>query len=308
VDAPTKGRPVQRAAFPDDEADVTYARRGGDHRWLPAPTREDGNSAWVPEAPRDGVLYGRNGRDGLWLPIEAAGIWIGPNPPPNATPGTLWWRNDPDGELFILYEDPTSTQWVPAARGQGGGGIEEAPLDGRPYSRQSGTWTRSTAASQFLYGEYITLPGNELVNANSPSIVIAVPPSSLPDQPCQWLAGGGLGAILVSNVGLPLPIATLPAGPTFNGFVEIGFDSGNWINMGSSLNISQLNNANYETIIRSTVTATAVTGRIFYYDPAVDTNGIRVGIGVGSGTNPGYPPTSIWFGIEGQIVHLGAVP
>jgi hypothetical protein len=33
-----------------------------------------------------------------------------------ATPvqGQLWWRNDPDGTLYISYNDGNSTQWVPA--------------------------------------------------------------------------------------------------------------------------------------------------------------------------------------------------
>jgi hypothetical protein len=28
--------------------------------------------------------------------------------------GQLWWRNDPDGNLYISYNDGNSTQWVPA--------------------------------------------------------------------------------------------------------------------------------------------------------------------------------------------------
>jgi hypothetical protein len=41
--------------------------------------------------------------------------WIGATAP-TATPepGQLWWRNDPDGNLYISYNDGTSTQWVPA--------------------------------------------------------------------------------------------------------------------------------------------------------------------------------------------------
>jgi hypothetical protein len=58
---------------------------------------------------------------------KASGIvHIGPNPPPDPVePGTLWWRNDPDGVLYILYDDGTSIQWVPASPS---GGTAPTPL------------------------------------------------------------------------------------------------------------------------------------------------------------------------------------
>jgi hypothetical protein len=41
--------------------------------------------------------------------------WIGATPPTvTPEPGQFWWRNDPDGNLFVSYNDGTSTQWVPA--------------------------------------------------------------------------------------------------------------------------------------------------------------------------------------------------
>jgi hypothetical protein len=39
---------------------------------------------------------------------------IGPNPPVTPVNGQLWWRNDPDGVLYIYYNDGTSSQFVPA--------------------------------------------------------------------------------------------------------------------------------------------------------------------------------------------------
>lgn len=41
-------------------------------------------------------------------------VTISATAPPSPVPGQLWWRNDPDGNLFISYNDGTSTQWVPA--------------------------------------------------------------------------------------------------------------------------------------------------------------------------------------------------
>jgi len=47
--------------------------------------------------------------------VTVAGVAtvISPTPPPAPTVGQFWWRNDPDGRLFIYYDDGTSRQWVP---------------------------------------------------------------------------------------------------------------------------------------------------------------------------------------------------
>src|SRR5215470_9173073 len=42
------------------------------------------------------------------------GAAISPVPPVNPAVGSLWWRNDPDGRLFVYYDDGNSTQFVPA--------------------------------------------------------------------------------------------------------------------------------------------------------------------------------------------------
>jgi hypothetical protein len=42
------------------------------------------------------------------------GTTIAPTAPAAPVQGQLWWRNDPDGTLYISYNDGTSTQWVPA--------------------------------------------------------------------------------------------------------------------------------------------------------------------------------------------------
>jgi hypothetical protein len=40
--------------------------------------------------------------------------WIGPTPPTAPTVGQFWWRNDPDGTLYVYYDDGNSQQFVPA--------------------------------------------------------------------------------------------------------------------------------------------------------------------------------------------------
>lgn len=47
-------------------------------------------------------------------PSGAAATAIGPTAPPAPVQGQMWWRNDPDGNLYISYNDGNSTQWVPA--------------------------------------------------------------------------------------------------------------------------------------------------------------------------------------------------
>jgi hypothetical protein len=42
------------------------------------------------------------------------GVTIGAAAPSSPSPGQLWWRNDPDGNLFIYYNDGNTSQWVPA--------------------------------------------------------------------------------------------------------------------------------------------------------------------------------------------------
>lgn len=46
--------------------------------------------------------------------IGGAQVNVGPSPPNGPVQGLLWWRNDPDGELFIYYDDGNSKQFVPA--------------------------------------------------------------------------------------------------------------------------------------------------------------------------------------------------
>lgn len=66
----------------------------------------------------NGVAYQWDGVK--WNVISGTGggsttiISIGPIPPDNPLPGWLWWRSDPDGNLYVWYDDGSSAQWVPA--------------------------------------------------------------------------------------------------------------------------------------------------------------------------------------------------
>lgn len=46
-----------------------------------------------------------------------AATTISSTAPGSPVQGQMWWRNDPDGNLYISYNDGNSTQWVPAVPG-----------------------------------------------------------------------------------------------------------------------------------------------------------------------------------------------
>jgi hypothetical protein len=88
----------------------------------------------------DGIVW-----IGVYLDSPSTSVVpIDVNPPFGAKIGQLWWRTDPDANLYILYNDGNSTQWVPAAmpnsNASGNTGIEDAPNDGNIYARQNGAW------------------------------------------------------------------------------------------------------------------------------------------------------------------------
>jgi hypothetical protein len=144
---------------PDGELYIWYDD-GGSLQWVPATTI--GTTSPVtpfapiifPPNPNVGDVYpAPNGTtyiwDGtVWTKVGAVvPVFIGPNPPAVATaqPGQLWWRNDPDGQMYILYDDGSSIQWVTASPSVGSGGIPDAPSNNLMYGRRDHTWGRAAA-------------------------------------------------------------------------------------------------------------------------------------------------------------------
>jgi hypothetical protein len=59
----------------------------------------------------NGVTYQWTGT--LWLPIGATqALFVGDTPPPSPGPNQLWW-NSASGQMYLWYNDGSSTQWVP---------------------------------------------------------------------------------------------------------------------------------------------------------------------------------------------------
>jgi hypothetical protein len=81
-----------------------------------------------PNSPTNGQIF--TTADGSWLwdttkwkSGNGVGFLatIGDTPPPLPTPGLLWWNSSPGiGQLYVYYNDSTSSQWV-TANNMGGG-------------------------------------------------------------------------------------------------------------------------------------------------------------------------------------------
>lgn len=70
----------------------------------------------------------------------SVGLSITEVAPLSSKAGDLWW-NSAEGQLYILYNDGNSLQWV-VANNQAGN-IGDAPRDGNIYGRQMGAWVGS---------------------------------------------------------------------------------------------------------------------------------------------------------------------
>src|SRR5215813_7702160 len=68
----------------------------------PIPIATDANKTVVVNAAGNGLTLG------------TGGTFAGATPPATPQVGQLWWRSDPDGNLFIYYDDGNSKQFVPA--------------------------------------------------------------------------------------------------------------------------------------------------------------------------------------------------
>jgi hypothetical protein len=72
-----------------------------------------------------------------------------PTTGPAAAPGAQWW-DSVGGQFYVRYQDPNSTQWVPAS--SQAAGIGDAPNDANTYGRHANAWTTvATTASLATY-------------------------------------------------------------------------------------------------------------------------------------------------------------
>ena len=98
----------------------------------------------IVEPPADNQVYVRSydGTKGTWVSSSSSAIMIQDDPPDPVTtsPNTLWWDSNA-GDLFVLYKDVDSTQWVQINTAVPANLLTDAPTDGKQYGRQSSAWT-----------------------------------------------------------------------------------------------------------------------------------------------------------------------
>jgi hypothetical protein len=75
-------------------------------------------------------------------------VTIADTPPTDPQPGQLWF-DSLDPQLYIWYDDPSSSQWVITTSDKGGLSTD-APYDGGIYSRRNGVWVLASGFGSFL--------------------------------------------------------------------------------------------------------------------------------------------------------------
>jgi len=90
-----------------------------------------------------------------WITPAAGGgtnTWIGATPPASPVTTQLWWRSDPDQNLYIYYDDGNSKQWVQAV-----------PVPPNLWTVAGGNLQPQDATKKFIVGT----PPNDLILPSS---------------------------------------------------------------------------------------------------------------------------------------------
>lgn len=121
-----------------------------------------GSSGGIEEAPTDGDDYVRN--NGLWKAVEMASVTTEINPV-TEIPETVYT----DGYMQGEDKENLDELWAGYSNGDftggGGGGITDAPSDGKMYVRQDGDWVEVPVANK---GEATYDPVTETYEYNNP--------------------------------------------------------------------------------------------------------------------------------------------
>jgi len=111
-----------------------------------------GTGGGIADAPSDGNIYGR--KNGSWVVVPSgggAGVVISATPPASPTVGELWWDST-GGQLYIYYNDGTSTQWVTVTNIPVPIGVGAVISSTAPSSPSPGTlWWNSTDGQLYIW-------------------------------------------------------------------------------------------------------------------------------------------------------------
>jgi hypothetical protein len=148
----------------------------------------------------------------------AAIAFIGADPPPDPVLGTLWW-DDVGGNLYVWYDDLSSSQWVAATN--------------QPMARSDQTPTAPPAnIIAPASGATVTLSDVRPVYVNNPavlaSLTLRLPPAVLGDVVEIGFKSPVTALTLQSNPGAAIPGAPTSAyGP--GAAIQMRFDTLGWI-------------------------------------------------------------------------------
>lgn len=173
-----------------------------------------------PSSPASGtIVSGPNGAawrwDGTkWLASQSGAqtIVVSDTPPPNATPGTLWW-DSVGGQMYLRFQDPNSTAWVPASSLAGSQGVFIG--DTPPTTPAPGVmWWDSTGAQ--LYVRYRDPSGpDQWVQANSLTADMSAAVAQSQGNTGRNLIGNALFQVQQRGVG---PFTLNGSGPVYSGY------------------------------------------------------------------------------------------
>jgi len=112
-----------------------------------------GDGSAFPDAPNDGKLYGRQSESWAEVVIPeggtGAGLVISDTEPTDKVEG-MQWLDTTTSQVFIWDGD----KWLEFPAGSSGGGIEEAPEDGKTYARKDAAWTEITSTGSTVDVEW----------------------------------------------------------------------------------------------------------------------------------------------------------
>jgi hypothetical protein len=129
------------------------------------------------DAPSDSNTYGR--KNGAWSAVSGgASVYVQDTAPVGAAAGSLWW-NSANGQMYVYYNDGTSSQWVFAAS-HSAANVVRSYLAGLVLSTAGSSATFSVA------------PGQAADGTNSDMMTLA---SAISKTTSAWAAGSGNGGL-----------------------------------------------------------------------------------------------------------------
>ena len=282
------------------------------------PTNPQNGQLWFDSVGGQLYVFYNDGNSSQWviavnIPPGSSGggggttVSVGDTAPTNPTVGSLWWDSTA-GQLYIWYNDGTSSQWAPTTNQFGGGYL---PLTGGTMTgllTLSGNATASFGAvtlAQMQAGDALNLPltGGTLTGTlNGTSAVLS---GNISAQ--NYTANAGyLGLIAVSagtgsNITMAKPPGAFanqilgytgaPATASIRWNMQIGdstAESGS--NLGTNFSISRYNDAG---------TYVDTPFKMMRQDGTIIIGGARGGAGLGAGAGVSWSPSN------GMVVETG---